>query len=99
MAVPSLTLIPRKANLSFPGKKFQYFLLKSSGFSHVKGFQFRSRRELSAAVPGRASACAAGLWKPHPQTHFLGSKVLCYSGGQGDAYIAPLQKHGFSWPG
>lgn len=40
----------------------------------LKGFQFRSTKELSAAVPGRASACAAGLWKPHPQTHFLGNK-------------------------
>ena len=101
MAVPSLTLMltPRKATLSFPGKKIQHFLLKSSGLSDVKVFQFRPRRELSAAVPGRASAGAAGLWKPHPQTHFLGSKVLCYSWGRGDAYIAPLQKHGSSWPG
>lgn len=51
MAVPSLTLtlIPRKSNLSFPGKKFQYFLLKSSGFSHVE--------RLPVQIHERAQCC------------------------------------------
>lgn len=99
--IPNIDVDPQEGQLVFSWKKkeIQHFLPKSSGFSDVKGFQFRPRRELSAAVPGRASAGAAGLWKPHPKTHFLGSKVLCYSWGRGDAYIAPLQKHGSSWLG